>query len=364
MNCPGSIILEEQCPEQTTSKYAAEGTAAHEIAALCLKRTENADNYLGETVEVGDEKFKVTIDMAENIQVYLDAIHADMDADGVPYSELKVEHTFALKYIHKDLFGTMDAYYTSPFGKLRVYDLKYGKGTYVEAADNSQLLTYALGAWDETDRAAREIESVIVQPRYTGEEPVRRALYTPDDLARFIQALTVAVKRVEVRDQTLQTGPWCKFCNGISICKAKKSEIFDVVPVKEKLPEPSLMAIDRIVKVLKLSETISDWAATVRAHAESLAKTGVTIPGYKLVAKKGHRRWTDEIAVENAFEAQYGESIYEKKLKSPAKLEKIVGKDEVSGYVEVPDNGVQLVPETAKGEAIKGAAAMFEKLEG
>ena len=123
------------------------------------------------------------------------------------------------------------------------------------------------------------------------------------------------------------------------------------------------MAIDRIVKVLKLSETISDWAATVHAHAESLAKTGVNIPGYKLTAKKGHRRWKDELAVENAFEAGFGEAIYEKKLKSPAKLEKLVGKEEIVEYVEIPDNGTQLVPETAKGEAIKDKAAMFEKLE-
>lgn len=363
VNCPGSVILEAECPAQLTSKYAAEGTAAHEIAALCLKRNENADNYIGEIVEVEDEKFKVDNDMADNIQLYIDTIHADMDADGVPYSELKIEHKFELKYLHPDLYGTTDAYYTSPFGKLRVYDLKYGRGTYVEVIDNTQLLTYALGAWDETDRVAEEIEVVIVQPRFAGEDPVRRCGYAAGDLAQFTQTLRKAVIRVEQKDQTLKTGSWCKFCNGISICKAKKSEIFEIVPVEKKLPEPSLMAIDRIVKVLKLSETISDWAATVHAHAESLAKTGVNIPGYKLVARKGHRRWKDELAVENAFEAGYGEAIYEKKLKSPAKLEKLVGKDEIVEYVEIPDNGVQLVPETAKSEAIKDKAAMFEKLE-
>jgi hypothetical protein len=363
INCPGSVLLEEQCPPQETSKYAAEGTAAHEIAALCLKRNENADNYLGEIVEVDDEKFTVDTNMAENIQIYLDAIRADMDADGVPYSELKVEHKFALKYIHPDLYGTLDAYYTSPFGKLRVYDLKFGRGTYVEVVDNTQLLTYGLGAWDETDRAAEEVESVIVQPRYEGEDPVRRCQYTPDNLAAFITELRKAVKRVEVKDQTLKVGEWCKFCNGISICKAKKEEIFAVIPAGKVPTEPSLLTIVQIRKVLTIADTLEDWVKGVRAHAESLAKTGVTIPGYKLVAKKGHRRWTDEIAVENAFEAQYGEQIYEKKLKSPAKLEKLVGEDEISEYVEVPDNGSQLVPDTAKGEAIKGNAAMFEKIK-
>jgi hypothetical protein len=49
---------------------------------------------------------------------------------------------------------------------------------------------------------------------------------------------------------------------------------------------------------------------------------------------------------------KFGELIFEKKLKSPAKLEKVVGKERVSAYTEVPDNGVQLVPMDAKGEAI------------
>jgi hypothetical protein len=363
LNCPGSVILEAECPPQETSQYAAEGTAAHEIAALCLRREEDAEHYIGEVVEVGDEQFKVDEDMAANIQVYLDTVRADMDADGVPHSDLKVEHRFELKYISTELYGTTDACYTSPFGTLRVYDLKYGRGTYVEVEDNSQLLIYALGAWDETDRAATEIEAVVVQPRFRDEEPVRRQVYTSDALERFVRELRKGVVRVEAKDQTLQTGPWCKFCNGISICKAKREEVFAVIPKENPKPEPSLLTIGQIQRVLSVADTLEDWVKGVRAHAESIAKSGVTIPGYKLIAKKGHRRWTDEIAVENAFEATFGEAIYEKKLKSPAKLEKVVGKDEIAGYVEVPDNGVQLVPDSAKGEAIQASAAMFKQIK-
>ena len=365
MNCPGSVLLEAECPPPETSAYAAEGIAAHEIAALCLRREEDAEHYIGEIVEVGDETFKVDEDMARHIQVYLDTVRADMDADGVPHSELKVEHKFELKYISGDLYGTTDACYTSPFGTLRVYDLKYGQGTYVEVEDNPQLLIYALGAWDETDRAASEVEAVVVQPRFPGEEPVRRQVYSEDGLAEFINSLRKAVIRVEKKCEDLKVGPWCKFCNGISICKAKREEIFAVVPAEKKAPtEPSLLTIGQIQRVMGIADTLEDWVKGVRAHAESLAKTGVTIPGYKLIAKKGHRRWVDEIAVENAFEAQYGESIYEKKLKSPAKLEKIVGKEDIAEYVEIPDNGVQLVPVSAKGEAIQASAAVFKKLEG
>jgi hypothetical protein len=163
----------------------------------------------------------------------------------------------------------------------------------------------------------------------------------------------------------LQTGTWCKFCPALSICDAKTREVFAVVPKNsDPLPEPASLTIDQIVKVLKVSEAISDWAAAVHAHAEGLAQSGVPIPGYKLVQKRGNRRWIDEIAVETAFETLYGEEIYTKKLKSPAQLEKLVGKDEVKEYVEIPDNGTQLVPESAKGEAISAKPSqVFEKLK-
>jgi hypothetical protein len=81
------------------------------------------------------------------------------------------------------------------------------------------------------------------------------------------------------------------------------------------------------------------------------------------VAKRGNRRWIDEMMVENAFEAEVGPEIYTKKLKSPAQLEKLVGKDRIKEYVEIPDNGVSLVPETAKGEAIQAVSEMFSKIE-
>ena len=35
MRCPGSIAAESGMPD-TSSKYAAEGTAAHELASKCL----------------------------------------------------------------------------------------------------------------------------------------------------------------------------------------------------------------------------------------------------------------------------------------------------------------------------------------
>jgi len=364
MNCPGSLILEEKCPPQERSEYAAEGTAAHEVAAKCLKQNSNAEEWRGEIVEVDGFNFKVNDEMIESVQEYLDTVRKDMEEDGIPISMLMVEQRFELFAISNSMYGTSDAAYTSPFGRLRVYDLKYGRGTYVEVEANPQLLIYALGAWHSSSRQSEEIEIVIVQPRYPGEDHVRRAVYTRKQLLKFEKDLDKAVMTVHSGSKELKSGSWCKFCPAMAICDAKTTEVFSVIPKGPTLPEAAALTVDQIVKVLSLSEVIADWAASVHAHAESLAKAGVTIPGYKLVQKKGNRRWIDEIAVETAFETMYGEEIYEKKLKSPSKLEKVVGKDEIKDYVEIPDNGTQLVPESAKGEAIQANAGnVFEALK-
>jgi len=358
MNCPGSVILEEKAPPQESSAYAEEGTAAHKLAAMALVANDDAGSYIGEVIEVSDSKFKVNEAMAEAVQIYLDTIRKDMEEDGVGREMLYIERDFTLPDISAHLYGTNDASYISPFASLlRAYDYKHGAGTYVEVDENPQLMIYALGAWQETGCIAEEIEIVIVQPRFFGADPVRRYRFHKDRLLKFRDEVKKAVAVVHAGGKTLKTGDWCKFCPAMSICTAKHEEVFAVVPAGPTIPEPGSLSVEQIVKVLKVSAAIADWAAAVHAHAESLAKTGVMIPGYKLVAKKGQRRWIDEVAVETAFEAEHGEAIYTKALKSPAQLEKVVGKEEVKEYIETPEREPQLVPESAKGEAIGVDAA-------
>jgi hypothetical protein len=47
--------------------------------------------------------------------------------------------------------------------------------------------------------------------------------------------------------------------------------------------------------------------------------------------------------------------MYEHKLLSPSKLEKVIGKKEVAEFCYTPDNGTVLVPETDRRKEIKPA---------
>jgi hypothetical protein len=50
LTCPGALKLSEGI-EDTGSAFAAEGTAAHELAARCLTLDCNADELIGAEIE-------------------------------------------------------------------------------------------------------------------------------------------------------------------------------------------------------------------------------------------------------------------------------------------------------------------------
>src|SRR3989304_5819882 len=81
LNCTGSVALCADIPE-TSSEFADEGTAAHTLAAWCLREDKPATAYLGSKVPVLNNDgsmrriFTVDADMAMYVQVYVDAIKA------------------------------------------------------------------------------------------------------------------------------------------------------------------------------------------------------------------------------------------------------------------------------------------------
>jgi len=54
MACAGSIALEAKCP-QSSSKFADEGTAAHQLAAMALSQNRPVADFIGASIFVGRE---------------------------------------------------------------------------------------------------------------------------------------------------------------------------------------------------------------------------------------------------------------------------------------------------------------------
>lgn len=373
-NCPGSVALIETVPPQPQGPYAAEGTAAHELAEKCLREGLDADKCVGQFSKNG---YEWTEEMAEAVQVYLDTIREDMVKYNLTEEDLQIEHKFHLVDVDANAFGTNDANLQVFLTRVIVYDYKHGQGTVVEAEDNRQGLYYALGASLNGDYD--EIEIVIVQPRAVHRDgPVRRWVITKEQLDEFRDELKSRIAATRQPDAKLRPGPWCKktFCAAAAVCPAIKKQVelvagdvFNTSKIEEiKLPEPARMSPLELRRLLDLAPLIDSWLAAVQNHALSLAMRGEKVVDYKLVRKKSNRKWIDEANVCATLEAKYGDMVYNApKLKSPAQMEKALGKagkEEVAALTTKPLGGLVLVPYTdPREEVTPNPAEVFEAFD-
>ena len=75
------------------------------------------------------------------------------------------------------------------------------------------------------------------------------------------------------------------------------------------------------------ADLLEDWIKDLRNLAISTLERGNSVPGYKLVAKRGTRQWVSEDAAKGVLLNILDESeVVESSLLSPAKVEKLLKK--------------------------------------
>jgi hypothetical protein len=110
--------------------------------------------------------------------------------------------------------------------------------------------------------------------------------------------------------------------------------------------------------VLDKADMVTAWLAAVRKHAKDLAESGNQIEGWKLVEKRGNRKWIDGEVVLKLLQDMEGLDMEEfVTVISPAQVEKRLRR---YGF-ELPENlthstpseaGLNMVRESAKGIAV------------
>jgi hypothetical protein len=416
MNCPGSIAASEDMPESPSSRFAAEGTVAHAVGEWTLgnyKRqttdllgwwgdddgrlfeTEHeavvankADKITG-AKDRSDLIFEVTEEMIEAVNVYVDFIRGTIADYEMLGSEpaLLVEQGFNLGWVREGMFGTNDACIFVPGEILIVADYKHGRGKVVEVEDNPQLMYYALGAlrtlcWDDKkkdwngDLLPKTISLVVVQPRARhANGPVREWSVDPTYLMEdFLAELLDAANATALPNAKLRAGDWCTFCPAKPVCTElqdsvvrSKEGIFDDIFVDDLVDEETAKKIgkrkalefstnhaERLSEILKAAPMMEEFIRSVAAYAMGEAERGVTIPGYKLVRKRSHRKWKDESKVIKDLTCVLeDDQLFTKKLKSPAQLEKDKAlKEAIKDYVETPPGQLTLTEESDNREAV------------
>lgn len=358
-NCPGSVAACKDIPNPP-NKYTTEGTVAHTLAEEALRRQRiSLDEYIGTTRIQDGFEITITEEMIDAVMEYQAYVFKIWDA--VKNPPLILEAKIELTEVNAVLFGSPDCILVVPFDTVHIFDLKYGQGKRVSAWKNKQLLEYALGVMLKEDCSKFVLH--ICQPRI--EDGFTKYEGTLAEIEEFHNELKKRAEAALTPKAPLVPGDWCKetFCPFRMMCPALRNLAKDLVVRDFSAPAVvETLSIDHIRKILKYEDTVKDWMARVRDHAKELLLWGETIPGYKIVQSYGHAKWVDEDMIVAEFEGEYGDKLYEKKLISPSKFEKLagkkaLGKDFRENYTVRPETGYKIVEEDEKGEPIKTVKA-------
>lgn len=359
MPCPASIRLSQGKPDNET-EAAALGTAVHEIGEKCLRAIvegknhgRDAEDYMGDEIKVGAFTFVVNDDMVHGAQMYVDTVMAEWGGVG----QLFIETKFSLEHVHPGMFGTGDAcVYNPETKKLTVIDYKNGRHV-VEVEDNPQLKYYGIGALQEIgDLPVETIELVVVQPNAShADGPVRRWATDPLTLIDFMADLKDAAIRTEDPAQQPVAGDWCGYCRAAPDCPALQAAAIAAARLEFQEEGVYEMSSTSIAEILARAGLVEHWIKAVKQEAFRRADAlGEEIPGHKLVAKRATRKWLEhlmpeDIALEMAmrFGIDDADTVYNRKIKSPAQMEKGLTRDqkaELKELYESRSSGNKLVP--------------------
>ena len=402
LNCPPSARLQERFPNESSS-YAQEGTFMHEVGEYKIRH-----NYLHENISKPESNEWDSEEVEQVTDAYYEFVVETIEEfkksgqEPLALIEAKLNYT----HIAPGGFGTGDVVIVGKLpngrGTIHVIDLKSGRGVFVDADHNTQMMLYALGAlaaygyiWD-----IEVIRMTIVQPRL---DNISTFECSRAELEAWGESIKPIARMAYEGKGEQKAGDWCKFCRAKPVCKALAEEALalcreefvdlDAAETAEATAEttaemaetaeiadsetttdittpylpdrsipvfkqPGLIALSDLEKILPTLNRISSWIEAVFAYVSSEAIThGVPIKGYKVVEGRSVRTFTDVKAVVKTATDNGYTNIYKQQLISLTEFEKLMGKKrfaELLGkYIIKPPGKLSLVPESDPRPAVE-----------
>ena len=316
MNCPGSVALVNLAPPSPSSTYADKGTLLHNLIAEILDTDTDpvsliGTNYEGQILdqEMIDEKLQPALDLLDKL-----------DPDKA--MAVAVETRVGFGDYLPGAFGSCDV--LGRMGDVAyIIDWKFGDGIAVGAEENEQLMYYAAAAMRTPEvawvfKGATTIECVIIQPPV-----IRRWTTTPARIKQFEKDLKRAVKAASLPDAKLNPGDHCRWCAAKPTCPAMTGAVDRALKVKLDAVDDEMLG-----KYASNAVLLQGWIDDLNALVQTKIEKGYKIPGWKLVAKRGTRKWAKEADVVHWADGKGLEprEIYNTEIRSPAQMEKVLKK--------------------------------------
>ena len=371
--CTAAPRYEELFPE-STSEYAEEGRLAHAICELkTLKKFTTA--ITPKTFTTRHNKLKkdpmYNPEMDKTSDLYIQHLtERAMQYNSMPYVAAEVQVEFS-EYVPEG-FGTCDNIMIGG-DTICITDYKHGKGVPVSAENNPQMKLYALGALKKYrpiyGDTIKKVIMTIDQPRLSETPSVSEI--TSDELYAWGESIKPVAQKAFSGFGEFVPGEHCRFCRGKAQCKARADvnsaleEFKDCVPQAKAEPGQNILTDAQIGDLLIRGAELVSWYKDLEEYALSTLLNGGEIPGWKCVAGRSLRTFTDQdAALKAVIAAGYDESlVYERKAKTLTELEKLMGKTEfaekIGQFVIKPVGKPTLAPMSDKREPYNPAASDF-----
>ena len=359
--CPPSARATENLPGET-SKYAEEGTQAHEVCETALRHKlkdwENGKPFNLLTDWVHQPTLTEMVNAANQ---YVEFVYLQWGLY-LHQPEVFIEQEVDVSQWVPGGFGTCDCLLIGD-GILHIIDFKYGQGVPVSPERNPQLMYYALGAYALFE-GIEEVSTVclsIVQPRMQ-EEPQTWVVSLADLLTWAREVLQPAAEMAWKGKGEFCTGPHCRFCKAHPACRAWKDK-YGPLAGFEPYPEPATLSDEELGEWLQKLEGLAAYARDLEEYAQQALMEGRALPGWKLVQGRSTRKWTDQDA---AFQQMQADGIDEAMLytRTPISLtvaEKMIGKKK---FAETMSAFITKAPGTPKLAQASDPRPAYDRLEG
>ena len=293
MSCPGSYRLESLMPYEPAGEAAAIGTAIHELSEIILSNGQ---------IPAGTDPDHIAM-----AQAYADFVNTLVENPRKKLIEVNLDE--GLKSLHPALGGTADAVLVDG-DHLHVVDLKTGRVA-VDATDNKQLLTYALGAMRQFKAPERITCTMhIFQPR-VGHS---KWTVTGQDLVDHGNKLKAAAELALSSDAPTSPSPdACRYCKAKTICPSMREKVQEAARSDFK-PDTTVTP-----EMLDNAALVAAWADAVQSAAKEQLTNGQSIQGWTMRAGRKTKFWKDEAMVREAFKDN--KDAWE--LKSPSAVLKL-----------------------------------------
>ncbi|WP_414733859.1 DUF2800 domain-containing protein [Acetobacterium carbinolicum] len=360
LSCPPSALLSKQF-EDVSSNFAQEGTDAHALAQFKLERllgintkdpTESLKFYNEEMADHADDYSAFVLEQVEKAK--------EICSD----PQVLIEQKLSFSSYVPEGYGYVDCLIVED-GTLTVIDYKYGIGIKISAESNPQMFCYALGGLALFDGIydIENVQLVIYQPR---KENISVYNISKNELIKWAEEVLAPTAQLAIKGEgDFTAGKHCQFCKAKATCRKRAQ--YNLELAKYDFDEPATLDKQEIAAILTKIDMLVSWANDVKEYALKEALQGTKFEGFKLVAGRSNRKYTDEAAAADIV-ISAGKDPYEKKLLGITAMTVLLGKktfEEILGglIVKPPGKPVLVTADDKRPELNSAYEDFNENLE-